>query len=132
MPILPELRKFYSGPAWQATRLRILARAGNCCEQCGKPNGQKVWVYRSEACGQNWTALINVGPETVAMLRSGRLRVIRVVLAIAHLNHIAGEDRDENLGALCQWCHLNHDKLQHKETRSARKDRERPLLDLVT
>jgi hypothetical protein len=29
---------------------------------------------------------------------------------------------------LCQWCHLNYDKLQHKQTRRARKDRCRPLL----
>jgi hypothetical protein len=59
-------------------------------------------------------------------------RFVRTVLTIAHLNHVAGDDRDENLKALCQWCHLNYDKLHHKETRSARKDRKRPLLDLVT
>lgn len=46
----------------------------------------------------------------------------------AHLNHVSGDDRDENLKALCQWCHLQYDKLQHHETRATRKDSARPLL----
>ncbi len=58
-------------------------------------------------------------------------RQVLIVLTVAHLNHVAGDDRDENLLALCQWCHLNYDKLHHKETRSARKDAARPLLDVA-
>lgn len=42
MPIRPELRHLYRGPGWQAVRARILARAGNQCERCGKPNGTFV------------------------------------------------------------------------------------------
>jgi hypothetical protein len=57
-------------------------------------------------------------------------RWIRVVLAIAHLNHQAGDDRDENLAALCQWCHLIHDRDNHHQTRGARKDVSRPMLQL--
>lgn len=53
---------------------------------------------------------------------------IKVVLGVAHLNHTPGDDRDENLKALCQWCHLNYDKIHHRETRAARKDKARPLL----
>ena len=146
MPIRPELRQFYSGATWQATRLRILARAKDCCEQCGKPNGRRVWVYRSLAYGQYWTLGLHeaqywiyclsgahgsfrlIGRQIIEAMNAGQLRVIRVVLTIAHLNHTPGDDRDENLKALCQWCHLNQDKLHHKETRSARKDRKRPLL----
>lgn len=56
-------------------------------------------------------------------------RVLRVVLTVAHLNHTPGDDRDENLAALCQWSHFNHDKEHHKETRQINKDAERPLLD---
>ncbi len=55
-------------------------------------------------------------------------RFVRVALTVAHLNHIAGDDRDENLKALCQWCHLNYDLGHHHETRAARKDAARPLL----
>jgi 5-methylcytosine-specific restriction endonuclease McrA len=55
-------------------------------------------------------------------------RTVSIVLTVAHLNHTPGDDREENLMALCQWCHLNYDRLHHKETRSDRKDARRPLL----
>ena len=65
--------------------------------------------------------------EPIKML-TGRYRGIRVVLTVAHLNHTPGDDRDENLKALCQWCHLHHDAGHHKETRATRKDATRGLL----
>lgn len=46
----------------------------------------------------------------------------------AHLNHVPGDDRPENLAWLCRACHLRYDAGKHKESRSARKDRARPLL----
>lgn len=53
-----------------------------------------------------------------------RRRVVRVVLTIAHLNHDPSDNRDENLRALCQWCHLRHDRPFHyanaRRTRAAR------------
>jgi hypothetical protein len=58
----------------------------------------------------------------------GPLRVVRIVLTVAHLNHDPRDNREENLKALCQWCHLNYDKLHHAETRAVRKDAARPLL----
>jgi hypothetical protein len=146
MPIRPELKKFY-GVEWRAVRARILARAGNCCEQCGKPDRLAVWVYSSQDCGQYWSLCLGPSQDWIYCLyggggnfrlnpsgtteaqESGRLRLIRVVLTIAHLNHVAGDDRDENLKALCQWCHLNFDVLHHKQSRSIRKDANRPLLE---
>ena len=56
---------------------------------------------------------------------------VTIVLTVAHLNHVAGEDDDENLAALCQRCHLNHDRAQHKETRARRKDAARPILTAI-
>ncbi len=55
-------------------------------------------------------------------------RWVGIILTCAHLNNVAGDDRDDNLKLLCQWCHLNRDAPFHKRTRSIRKDRERPLL----
>jgi 5-methylcytosine-specific restriction endonuclease McrA len=49
----------------------------------------------------------------------------------AHLNHTAGDDRPENLAWLCRACHLRYDAASHKDSRSARKDRARPLLQEV-
>ena len=54
-----------------------------------------------------------------------------IVLTVAHLNHDPADNRDENLKALWQWCHLNWDKLHHAETRAIRKDQARPLLSQV-
>lgn len=140
MPIRPELRRFY-GRIWRTvTRPRILARAGNCCEACQKPNGRRVWVWSPrDSRDQYWTLTkarqawhyVSAGGAGGNFVLYGvqwrTARRIRVVLTIAHLNHISGDDRDENLKALCQWCHLNYDRDHHRETRAARKDKSRPL-----
>lgn len=66
---------------------------------------------------------------------TSKSRLVRIVLTIAHLNHIAGDDRKENLKALCQWCHLHYDAIEHalhaRVTRQTRKDEGRPLLALL-
>ena len=143
MPIRAEFRHLY-GRVWrEVTRPRILSRAGHCCEQCGKPNGSDVTVVSlpvSDRPTQFWLAAPSwwvrcSDGETFlnsalarAFSAAWKPRALRVVLTIAHLNHIAGDDRDENLKALCQWCHLNYDKVHHQETRATRKDAARPLL----
>ena len=141
MPIRSEFRKFYNCPEWREARKRILKRARNRCEQCGKPNHRKVWVYRGVA-GQYWTLVKGSLTQKWRYCGLGgvegnfklfgsqwaKARRIRVLLNVAHLNHKLGDDRDENLKALCQWCHLNYDKIEHAETRKRRKDAARPLL----
>lgn len=102
MPIRPELKIFY-GVEWKTvTRPRILARAQNRCEWCGVPNGTKF-----------------IG-------RLGQPAI--VILTVMHLNHISGDDRDDNLKAACQSCHLIYDVNHHHETRATRKDESRPLI----
>jgi hypothetical protein len=140
MPIRRDLRKFY-GPEWRnLTRPRILERAGNKCEQCGVPNGETVYRVHGMWRGLNGTWWWSGGEPLPAdlekeMRRGGvlsRERRVRIVLTIAHLNHMPGDDRDENLRAWCQWCHLHHDLRVHiehaRETRSTRKDAARPIL----
>lgn len=132
MPIRPEFRQFY-GRAWrEVTRPQILARAGNKCEQCGAPNHRRVW--RRLLNGRTWwsrymTVWRNCEGLVIPPPRNaGPAYRVRIILTIAHLNHTPGEDGDENLKALCQWCHLNYDKLHHRESRASRKDASRPLL----
>ncbi len=55
-------------------------------------------------------------------------RRVLIVLTVMHLNHISGDDRDDNLKAACQWCHLNYDLNHHHESRATRKDQNRPIL----
>lgn len=155
MPIRPELRHLYGREWREVTRPRILARAGGRfdaegrylggakCEQCGKPDREHVHVYRlSFAAGQYWSLKLRpvqaqrwtyclLGGSGNFVLFPHQLSGVRrifVVIGTAHLNHVAGDDRDENLKALCGWCHLNYDRLHHRETRTARKDAARPLL----
>lgn len=151
MPIRPDLRHHY-GPAWRETRKAILERARHQCEECHKPNYTDVWTitgkteagkafmlwrlvepvperYSGWMNAEGWPARL----EEYILLADARFRRrrIRVVLTVAHRNHVAGEDGHENLAAWCQWCHLIYDLEHHKETRCKRKDRERPVLALV-
>jgi hypothetical protein len=138
MPIRPELRHHYRGKAWENTRLRILTRAAHRCEQCLKINGSDVQVFSTGSCGQVWRAAHRRNPKWISCLTgkpislrlfaSNGVRTVHVVLTIAHLNHTPGDDRDENLKAYCQWCHLHYDEAFHRATRAARKDAARPLL----
>lgn len=143
MPIKPELRHFY-GKEWRTvTRPRILARAGNKCENCAAPNHKQVlraagwWtpgdtdaafrlMYTREMISLPWRHAPNI--ERVAGFPREICHRTFIVLTVAHLNHTPGDDRPENLKALCQWCHLNYDKDHHRESRAARKDATRPLL----
>ncbi len=139
MPIPPELRRKFYGHHWRTViRPRILARAGDKCEQCRVPNYTDVarhggmWIRTTvhwyfglqDVLHNEYGEVLNEWPDV-------EWHGVRIVLGVAHLNHVSGEDDDENLRALCQWCHLNWDKLQHKETRCRRKDQSRPLLALA-
>lgn len=57
-------------------------------------------------------------------------RVTRVVLAGAHLDHDPGSNHPRNLAALCQRCHLAHDRPEHRRRGRARLFRRRALGDL--
>jgi hypothetical protein len=157
MPIAKQFRQFY-GREWRTvTRPRILDRAGNCCEHCKKPDRAIVETITGKAhpagyfmfwrfpdcvkqpanatgIGGDWKNHEG-GRDVAGFTFKSRMwkepRDIVVVLTVAHLNHQAGDDRDENLKALCQWCHLVHDLEHHHGTRAARKDAGRDLLRLL-
>ena len=137
MPIPPELRHFY-GPEWRnVIRPRILERAGHQCENCGKPNhaeirtktgkGRMFWRPLKSLTWRNEEGWV-LTPEELALAINLPTRVIRVVIVPAHLNHTPGDDRDENLRAMCQWCHLRHDRGQHRQTFIRHRDDKRTLL----
>jgi len=79
-------------------RPRILERAKHQCEWCGAEN------YQSH-------------PETGS----------KVILTVAHIDHDITNNREDNLAALCQRCHLRHDAKQH--TQNAQKTRDRSRQD---
>ena len=83
MPISPENRKRYPSD-WKAISRRIREREGNACKWCGAVNGQP-------------------NPATGS----------KVVLTVAHINHVVEDVSEANLAALCQRCHLRHDAKEH-------------------
>jgi hypothetical protein len=92
------------GPNWKYISERIrFVRAGNHCEMCGAVN------YMPH-------------PETGS----------KVVLTVAHLSHNIKDNREENLKALCQKCHLNHDRALHVFNRKYGRDTRRLNYNLFT
>jgi 5-methylcytosine-specific restriction endonuclease McrA len=72
-------------PKWKLiSRLIRLIRAQNKCEWCGAANGQPHPITGSKVC-----------------------------LTVAHIDQDRNNNRFWNLKALCQRCHLNHDRKQH-------------------
>lgn len=84
MPIRPENRDRYPDD-WKDIRSAILERSEHKCEWCGVDN-------------------YDLHPVTGS----------KVVLTIAHVHDPDPENCDpENLAALCQKCHLGHDRPYH-------------------
>jgi hypothetical protein len=130
MPIKPENRARY--PAnWMEIRAGILARAGDCCEQCKVPNGKRIARGAGPFAGtfQIDTAEVfdaETG-EYIASVRMSEYQVknlVTIVLTIAHLDHMPENCDPSNLRALCQLHHLKHDAAHHAETaRATRRER---------
>jgi hypothetical protein len=126
MPIRPETRHLYPPRnVWLAIRARLLARAGNRCEWCKKPNRTRVRVSN----GGRWrddTRGVWLDDRGRCAAQPGDFRWIEVVLTIAHLDHDpTNNDEDRNLRALCQRCHLRYDAREHAKNAAATRARKR-------
>jgi len=94
-------------------RPRILARENNCCKFCGIQNGLLGWRVPS---GSFYTvadfAGSDISPADKIALAAvaAKKKSYKIVLTVAHLDHMLIDHEDSNLAALCQRCHLNHDR----------------------
>ena len=140
MPIRPEFRDLYP-PNWREISNRIrFERAEGRCEHCGRPHLQWVTCMPDGRWRDEWR-LRPLAGETLndlefeqvdenafiwrdalgqpipapmdQVLRLGRKT--RVVLAACHRDHNPRNSVDGNLLALCQRCHLLHDRDEHDE-----------------
>lgn len=91
MPIRPENKARYP-ENWKEVRAGILERAGNRCECCGVENHSH-----------------RLNPKTG--------KRVRIVLTIAHLDHVPENCDPSNLRAWCQKCHNSYDAQHRAETR---------------
>ena len=110
MPIRPENKARYP-KNWKQIREQILARSGHSCEgspaypHCRVPN----YSYRNNTTGEVTTETDII---EVWKLADGN-KVSRIVLTIAHLDHIHENCDPANLRAWCQRCHLKYDAAHH-------------------
>lgn len=120
MPIRPENKALYPRN-WKAIRQQMIDRAGNQCEWCGVKNG--AVGYRDK------NGLFQVCDEfeaDVAALVDG-LKVFRVVLTVAHLDHDPTHNFPDNLKVLCCQCHNRHDAGYRGRGRMERRKEKRAL-----
>lgn len=123
MPIRPENKNRY--PAnWKEIRASILARSGNCCEWCGVLNhAEGARDIHGEWHDERQIDNMN---STVGEILFGEYpKIIRIVLTIAHIDHTPEHNDPANLAALCQRCHLNHDRHIHLANRAETVKRKR-------
>ncbi len=119
MPIKPENRARYPQD-WPQIRLRILQRANWRCEHAGCRARHGVTGYWRKSLFHRlpdalWDAGYTCG-DTVACNNGEKLKIIKVVLTIAHLDHTPENCADDNLRAWCQRHHLRYDAEHHKRT----------------
>lgn len=118
VPIRPENKERYP-KNWPEISRRIRDAAGNKCEWCGVPNGemggrtaQGAWL-KARPLGDNGLRLewpkegeqSWCGSNEAAQM----LRIVRIVLTVAHLDHTPENCDDDNLKSLCQRCHNRYD-----------------------
>lgn len=127
MPIRPENKARYPQD-WPEISARIRKRAGNKCEECGVPN----YEYGGRAPDGTWHKSLPLGekllrlewpqPGDYAFCKGWptKLRIVRIVLTVAHLNHQPEDCRDENLKAWCQRCHNRYDSKERRAGTQAR------------
>lgn len=117
-------------PDWPAISRRIRARAGQKCERCRAPNGQRI--ARSGGASAATYMLEDGEVFDANNGRSlGRARgsefdaksFVTIVITVAHLDQDTRNDADDNLAALCQRCHLNHDRAHNLAKARATRER---------
>lgn len=104
-------------PDWKSRiRPEALERANHCCETCGVPNYARGF---RDINGEFYTAsdIENHGWEHIKV--DYDFKVIKIVLTISHQDHNVTNNEPSNLKALCQRCHLMHDREHHTKIRRA-------------
>ena len=140
MPIRPENRNRYPKD-WPVISKRIRDRANNKCEWCGVQNGALGARSRdgtflpAQPLGEMISGLQWPQPGQWGWCgpasRQEYLRIIRVVLTTAHLDHQPENCADANLSALCQQCHNRYDAPMRRAGIRQRRRNEMAIRELL-
>jgi hypothetical protein len=79
-------------PKWSLIRRYILKREGNKCKFCGAVNYSYVNKHTRKPS-------LKDDPDT-----------IQIILTIGHLDQDINNNKFSNLAAMCQKCHLSHNR----------------------
>lgn len=124
MPI--DYRNYH--PMWKRiSRFVRVIRARNCCEQCGLEN-YTVRLYADKEVVETLTGFTDYQTARAMATRlfveadsswpgNAMYRSTVVILTVAHLDHDVGNNDLDNLQALCQGCHLGHDRRDNANRR---------------
>ena len=148
MPIRADQRWFYPIDWRELSNVIRFERAKGRCGHCARPHGQ--WIVHNRdgrwwddvrdrwrdhrgrrAAGPSPARLMAVQPPLFGFDAMPLPRTF-VVLATAHLDHDPSNNDPRNLAALCQRCHLEHDRGEHRRQRWATLFYRRSLGDLFT
>jgi hypothetical protein len=117
MQIRPELRPLYP-PRWRELSSHVrFERAEGRCQRCGRPHLVLLrclpdgrWFDEQAATWRDRRGRPARWPD---LMEAIRFRMTRIVLAAAHLDSDPTNNRLKNLRALCQRCHMLHDRPHH-------------------
>jgi hypothetical protein len=122
MPIRPEYKWFYPVDWPQLSAMIRFERAEGRCEGCGRPHGREIhhlgdgrWWDEDRQIWRNGRG--RPLPRLAFIVDPISVRKTKVVLATAHLDHDPTNNRSRNLRALCQRCHMIHDRAEHRRRR---------------
>lgn len=122
MPIRPEFRMLYP-PNWRALSNDIrFTVAGGRCQRCDRPHGATLKVLPDgrwfDPARNTWRNERGREARWPDIEEAIGWRTTKVVLATAHLDgNPRNNNRRRNLRALCQRCHLIHDRPRHLRQR---------------
>jgi hypothetical protein len=134
MPVRDDLRWFYPID-WPLISERIrFGRAKGRCERCGRPHKRLLaqlpdgrW-YDPEL--KSWRDDRGADAPWPDIVDYAGTRPKLSLLSTAHLDHDPQNSHPRNLAALCQRCHLTHDRAEHLRRRRLGWLRRRAIGDL--
>lgn len=107
-------------PKWSLiSRLIRFKRANNRCEFCGVLNKSLIKRLGKMKFRQLYANEIDMvfsrvrNKHTTPTESLKHYGFTKIVLTVAHLDHDKNNNRFHNLAALCQSCHLHHDRHHH-------------------